>query len=146
MRATRFEELGIWQKARDLTKLVYSITNHKTFTDFSLKDQIRRAAVSIMSNIAEGFERGGKEEFIHFLYIAKASCGEVRAQNYIVFDQNYITEKVFLKLKEKTQILSASIYKFIESLKRSGYKGLKFKQNKNSEIDDFLAPYLNNKK
>ncbi|GIW67323.1 MAG: hypothetical protein KatS3mg096_191 [Candidatus Parcubacteria bacterium] len=76
-----FEELIVFQKARDLTKLIYNLTKKEEFKkDFGLVDHIRRASVSIISNIAEGFERGTKEELPHFLYIAKASCGEVRAQ------------------------------------------------------------------
>ena len=82
-----FEDLYIWQISRELVNLIYQLTSQKSFTDFSLKDQIQRAAVSIISNIAEGFERGTKDEFLYFLYIAKGSCGEVRAQLYIALDR-----------------------------------------------------------
>lgn len=145
MKAKRFEDLFIWQRARELNKMIYRITNYHNFSDESLKDQIRRAAVSVMSNIAEGFERGGKDEMIHFLYIAKASCGEVRAQLYIVLDQGYVNQKEFLEIKKMAQVISASIYKFIESLKSSTFKGLKFKQKKRNDIDEFLASYLKKK-
>jgi four helix bundle protein len=145
MKAKRFEDLIVWQRARELTKLIYKITNRPSFLDYSLKDQIRRAAVSVMSNIAEGFERGSKEETVQFLYIAKASCGEVRAQLYIVLDQKYIDQTEFEEIKKMAQIVSASIYKFIESLKNSTFKGLKFKQQKRDDIDAFLAPYLKRK-
>jgi len=89
--AQRFEDLAVWQKARDLTNVVYALTNEVQFArDFGLRDQIRRAAVSVMSNIAEGFERGGNPEFARFLAIAKGSCGEVRCQLYIAGDQGYV--------------------------------------------------------
>lgn len=78
--ASSFEDLKVWQKARELANLIYSVTRQETCSrDFGLVDQIRRAAVSVISNIAEGFERGSYTEFIQFLYIAKGSCGEVRA-------------------------------------------------------------------
>ena len=79
-----FEDLEVWQEARQLTRQVYRLTNNSKFSkDFGLSNQIQRAAVSIMSNVAEGFERGGNQEFIQFLYIAKGSCGEVRSQLYV---------------------------------------------------------------
>src|ERR1044071_3180213 len=86
-----FEDLEIWKDARLLTKAVYRLTQDVKFAkDYALRDQIRRAAVSVMSNIAEGFERGGNQEFIQFLYVAKASCGEVRSQVYVALDQSYV--------------------------------------------------------
>ncbi len=79
-----FEEIESWQKARELTRKVYAVSNQGAFTkDFGLRDQIRRASVSIMSNIAEGFERDGNREFLQFLAVAKGSSGEVRAQLYV---------------------------------------------------------------
>jgi len=79
-----FEDLEVWKEARRLTNEIYGATRNDGFSkDFGLRDQIQRAAVSIMSNIAEGFERGGNQEFIQFLYIAKGSCGEVRAQLHV---------------------------------------------------------------
>src|SRR3990167_4702266 len=90
--AKAFEDLYIWQISRELVNLIYQFTSQKSFTDFSLKDQIQRAAVSIISNIAEGFERGTKDEFLYFLYIAKGSCGEVRAQLYIALDRKFISQ------------------------------------------------------
>ena len=95
-RIERFEDLIAWQKARKLTCEIYQITRQGAFVkDFGLSNQIQRASVSIMSNIAEGFERGSNKEFIQFLYIAKGSCGEVRSQIYIAFDQRYISENDF---------------------------------------------------
>ena len=121
----RFEDLHCWQEGRKLVNLIYSLTSSKAFRDWSLKDQIQRAAVSVISNIAEGFERGTREEFIYFLYIAKGSCGEVRAQIYIALDQKFITEKDFDDIANQARRISAMIYRLIESLKVSRYQGIK---------------------
>src|SRR5262245_32987716 len=102
----RFEDLIAWQKARELTKGIYGITNQGPFgKDFALKDQIRRASISIMSNIAEGFERSRPKEFHQFLSISKCSCGELRSQLYIALDAAHIDEGIFchhLALAEET--------------------------------------------
>ena len=88
----RFEDIEAWKRSRALTKKVYDCTKQRGFEkDFGLKDQIRRSSVSTMSNIAEGFERGGNQEFIQFLATAKGSSGEVRSQLYVALDQGYIT-------------------------------------------------------
>src|SRR5688500_16284579 len=103
----RFEDIEAWKRARLLTKAVYDISNAGPFArDFGLRNQIRRAAVSAMSNIAEGFERGGDHEFIQQLAIAKGSCGEVRSQLYVAFDLNYVTEEVFQKLLDEADQVS----------------------------------------
>src|SRR6266849_7355089 len=103
MKIKKFEELESWKKARKLTNRVYEATAAGSFTrDFGLKDQMRRASVSILSNIAEGFERGGDKEFLQFLAMAKGSCGEVRAQLYVALDQTYINDAQFQELVEKT--------------------------------------------
>ena len=92
-RVEKFEDLVAWQKARRLVADVYRVTSRAEFRrDFSLRDQMRRAAVSIMSNIAEGFERSGLGEFHQFLVIAKASCGELRSQLYVSQDVGYLAE------------------------------------------------------
>ena len=92
----RFEDVKGWIKGRELCQMVYAVTNKDSFSrDFGLRDQIRRAAVSIISNIAEGFESQNDRTFIRYLYIAKASCGEVRAQIYVALDQDYITQEEF---------------------------------------------------
>ena len=92
----KFEDIEAWQKSRELTNAIYRITKEREFsTDFGLKDQIRRAAVSIMSNIAEGFERSGTGEFAQFLSTAKGSAGEVRSQLYVAFDEGYIDTDKF---------------------------------------------------
>lgn len=111
-----FEELIAWQKARELTGNIYQVTAKGKFAgDFGLKDQIRRAAVSIMSNIAEGYDRGGRAEFHQFLVIAKGSCAEVRSQLYVAHDVNYIAPPLFEKLKQETEELS----RIITGLKKS---------------------------
>jgi len=92
----RFEDFIAWQKARKLTSDIYKVTNQGKFArDFGLKDQIRRAAVSSMSNLAEGFERGRPSEFHQFLSVAKASCAELRAQLYVALDVGYLNRKTF---------------------------------------------------
>ncbi len=95
----RFEQIEVWQKARELTNKIYKITAQGAFSrDFGLKDQIRDASVSMMSNIAEGFERGGTAEFKQFLSIAKGLSGEVRSELYVALDQGYLTSTVFESL------------------------------------------------
>lgn len=93
---TRFEDIRAWQTARELTNLIYEVTSDKPFAgDYGLRNQIRRAAVSVMSNIAEGFESRTQGLFIEFLGRAKASAGEVRAQLYVALDQGYISQPQF---------------------------------------------------
>ena len=83
----KFEDMEVWQNARSITKKTYICSGSGQFSkDYGLRDQIQRAAVSIMSNIAEGFERGSNKEFIQFLFIAKGSAGEVRSQLYVALD------------------------------------------------------------
>ena len=101
MKIKKFEDLESWKKARKLTNTIYEATAVGRFTrDFGLKDQIRRASISILSNIAEGFERGGDKEFLQFLAVAKGSCGEVRAQLYIAVDQRYLRQDLFDELSK----------------------------------------------
>ena len=96
MKVEKFEDLVAWQKARELTKQIYEITKQGSFSkDYGLCDQIRRATVSVMSNLAEGFERGSSSEFHQFIVIAKASCAEVRSQLYVAHDVGYITQHQF---------------------------------------------------
>ncbi len=95
-RIERFEELIAWQKARTLSREIYEVTRRGAFArDFGLSGQIQRAAVSIMSNIAEGFERGGRGEFHQFLSTAKASCAELRSQLYVALDVGYLDQQKF---------------------------------------------------
>lgn len=112
-----FEEIQSWQKARELTKLVYELTLQDGFSrDYPLRDQIRRAAISIMSNIAEGFESQNDKTFIRYLFIAKASCAEVRSQAYIALDQGYINLEDFDRLSQMTFATSKLLRGFITYL------------------------------
>lgn len=95
-RIEEFEDLTAWQKARELTREVYRVSRQERFSkDYGLGRQIQRAAVSIMSNIAEGFERGNPREFHQFLSVAKGSCAEVRAKLYVALDAGYLDEEQF---------------------------------------------------
>ena len=112
----RFEDLVAWQKARQLTMAIYGATREGLFSkDFSLRDQIRGASSSIMSNIAEGFERGGRPEFHQFLVIAKGSCAEVRSQLYVALDAGYLKETEFLRL----QSLAVEVAKIVSALRKA---------------------------
>jgi four helix bundle protein len=115
--AKQFEDLVVWQEARGLVNEVYKVTTQGPFRrDFSLRDQITRAAISSMSNIAEGFERGSRREFIQFLNIAKGSTGEVRSQLYVALDQEYVEQKMFEKLRDAALAVSRRLAKFIRYL------------------------------
>lgn len=115
-----FEEITSWQKAREFNKKIYLITENILFKkDYDLVRQIRRASISVSSNIAEGYERNSDKELIHFLYIAKASAGEVRSQLYLAFDLNYITEEDFSDLFENISNISKLISGFIKYLNKS---------------------------
>ena len=114
-----FEDIKVWCKARELAKEVYLISNGESFSrDFGLRDQIRRASVSVVSNIAEGFERGGNNEFARFLTMAKGSSGEVRAQAYIALDQGYIDQdqaRKLIALAEETSRMIAGLISYLRS-------------------------------
>ena len=119
MSIRKFEELIAWQKARELTRNVYLLTATERFSrDFGLRDQIQRATVSIMSNIAEGFERAGKAEFHQFLVIAKGSCAEVRSQLYVALDTGYITNDQFERTRAQAEEVGRIIGGLRASLKR----------------------------
>ncbi len=108
--AKSFESLRIWHDARRLAARIYVVTRSGSFrSDFGLRDQMRRAAVSIMSNIAEGFERGRPREFVHYLSLAKGSAGEVRAQLYIAQDVGHLDSKIAGELRQSTAVLSRQI-------------------------------------
>lgn len=123
----RYEDIESWQLARELTREIYAISNKGEFApDYGLKDQIRRSSVSVMSNIAEGFERGGNKEFLHFLTTAKASCGECRSQLYVALDAQLITEQEFATLHKRALETSSKIGGFIHYLQQSALRGPKF--------------------
>jgi len=127
MKIKNFEDLQIWTEARRLTRDIYTLSKAPQFSkDFALRDQMRRAGVSIMSNIAEGFERGGNQEFVQFLYIAKGSCGEVRSQLYVALDQEYIDQKIVDNLLINLKRLSVMMKHLIDHLKQSGMRGPKY--------------------
>lgn len=118
MKIERFEDLEVWQLARKLVKSIYKLTAQSKFSkDFSLTNQIQRSVISIMSNIAEGFERKSKKEFIQFLYTAKGSCGELRNQLYIALDLAYINKQDFQENYQLAEKISKSIAGFIKYLK-----------------------------
>jgi len=120
--------LDTWQRARELTRLIYEISSRSNFArDFGLRDQIRRSVVSILSNISEGFERGGNKEFLMFLPYAKGSCGELRSHMYVALDQEYINGEVFSSIMDKILELSRMISGFMKYLQKSPFKGNKFK-------------------
>lgn len=110
----KFEDLYIWQQARELIK-----------------------AVSVISNIAEGFERGTKDEFLYFLYVARGSCGEVRSQLYVAVDQKYVSQDDFVKLQDKADYVSRLIAKFIDGYKKGSYGGQKYGNPRLQEEKDF---------
>src|SRR5438552_842515 len=116
---TRLEDLSDWQRARELINLVYRASDDRPFArDFAMKNQIRSAALSVMSNIAEGFDRNRNPEFLYLLRVAKASCGEVRSQAYAAFDQTYLTDEALQSLLAKTAQVSGAIRRLHESIER----------------------------
>lgn len=124
----RFEDIEAWKLARESTKLTYEISSIGDFgRDFGLKDQIRRSSVSIMSNIAEGFERDGDKEFVQFLAVAKGSCGEARSQLYVALDQGYINQEQFDKAYTSLNETGKRIGGFMKYLQQSTLKGPKFR-------------------
>ena len=124
----KFEEIECWKKARELTRRVYEVSGKGSFAkDFGLKDQIRRASVSIMSNIAEGHDRSGTGEFVQFLANAKGSAAEVRCQLYVAFDQGYINDNDFHELTDLATETGRMIAGLMTYLRGSGYKGTKYK-------------------
>lgn len=123
----RFEEMVAWQKARELSRDIYRVSAQNEFArDYDLKSQIRRSSGSVMDNIAEGFERGGKNEFIQFLGIAKGSAGEVRSQLYRALDQEFISKNTFGALYHKADEIGRMITSLIAYLNRSTFKGNKY--------------------
>lgn len=127
-----FEELICWKKSRELTKEIYKA--FKDCRDLGFKDQIQRAAVSIISNIAEGFERGTRQEFLNYLFIAKGSAGEVRSQLYVALDVGYINIETFKYLNNLVSECSRLIQSFIEKVKGGSRQGLQYKHAKKPDL------------
>ena len=124
----RFEDIEAWQKARQRGKDLYRATSVGKFArDFALRDQTGRAVVSLISNIAEGFERGGDKEFLQFLSLSKGSCGELRAQLYIALDQGYVTQEQFHLLSAQAVEISRLIAGLMRYWQRSEMRGSKFR-------------------
>ncbi len=114
----RFEELDVWQNARTLTNRIYDYTQEGPFAkDFGLRDQIQRAAVSVMSNIAEGFESRTQSVFVDYLGHARGSAGEVRAQLYVAHDQDYLSDSEFDDAYDLADKVSRQLFKLIQYLK-----------------------------
>ncbi|OGZ99188.1 MAG: hypothetical protein A3H71_01315 [Candidatus Sungbacteria bacterium RIFCSPLOWO2_02_FULL_48_13b] len=146
----QFEDLLAWKKSRELVSKVY-----KAFSgckDYGFRDQIQRASVSIMSNIAEGFESGTRQEFLNYLYIAKGSAGEVRAQLYAAFDIGYLNIETFKYLNGLATECSRLVASFIKSLKTSELSGLQHKKEKSKkelereELDQHIKRILEDSK
>ncbi len=137
----KFEDLFCWQRARELTKYVYQA--FRSCGDPGFKDQIQRASVSVMSNIAEGFERGTQAEFVNYLFIAKGSAGEVRSQLYAAFDINYLNIERFKYLNNLAVECSRLIQSFATKLKMEDRRGSQFKKvyKKEETPEEFLKKY-----
>ncbi len=123
----RFEDLQVWKLAFEIANDVYDLSSREPFSrDFALRDQMRRSAISVFSNIAEGFERDGNKEFINFLAIAKGSCGELRTQILFANRRGYITEQEIVGLLDRLRQASNQISGFQRYLRNNEFKGRKF--------------------
>ena len=126
----RIEDIIVWQKAKSLTVEIYKASNHGNFArDFGLRDQIRRAAVSIPSNIAEGFGRGGNREFLQFLSIAQGSLFELKTQLIIANEIGYLDNEIFIKISNDSDEVGKMLTSFMNYLSNSDIKGIKYKTN-----------------
>jgi four helix bundle protein len=138
----KFEDLICWQKSRVLANFIFDITDSPKFKDIDLKRQIRRAVVSPMSNIAEGFCRGTQAEFIDALFIAKGEVGEVRSQLYIAHDRGYVDDAQFQKGLQLTDECARLIQSFSEKVKGGSRRGLQFKQvPKPDPMEDYIKQH-----
>ncbi|MCR4311409.1 MAG: four helix bundle protein [Candidatus Taylorbacteria bacterium] len=114
MKIERFEDIKAWKKSKDMAIFVYKLFAHNN--DYGFKDQVQRASISVMNNIAEGFERRGDKEFSRFLYIAKGSCGEVRSMLYVALELKYISKNDFTELYGTSIEISKMLSGFIKTL------------------------------
>lgn len=123
----RFKDLEVWKKARELDNIVFELSKVGEFAmDFDLKRQARRSSGSIMDNIAEGFERGGKGEFVQFLSISKGSAGELRSQCYRAFDRKYLAEIKFADVQDRCVEISKMLQGFMDYLQNSSIRESKY--------------------
>jgi four helix bundle protein len=128
---SKFEDLEIWREARVLSKEIFGYIENGNFKkDFKLIQQINASSGSVADNIAEGFERGSRLEFINFLTISKGSVGEVKSQLYRALDRNYFSQDLFDEFYNKADVLTKRITSFINYLNNSDFKGQKFKNRK----------------
>ena len=133
----RFEDLLSWKRARELTAEVYKV--FKGNSDRGFTDQIQRASISVMSNIAEGFESGTRDMFVNYLYIAKGSAGEVRAQLYAAHDIGYLNIETFENLKKRAEECSKLLKSFIKAVKSSPHGGLQRRKELTKREQDVEA-------
>ena len=124
----KFEDLICWQKARELANFVFDITDKPIFKDIELKRHARKTAISPMSNIAEGFDRGTRAEFVDALFIAKGEVGEVRSQFYLAYDRRYVSDGDFEQGLKLTDECSRLIQSFVQKVKGGSHQGLQFKR------------------
>lgn len=123
----KFEDILSWIEARELNEIMGKLIDENRFkSNYRLINQIEGAAGSVMDNIAEGFERGGNKELVQFLFIAKGSCGELRSQLYRAIDRKYLSVEEFNIISEKVKKVSGLIQKFINYLKQTELKGVKY--------------------
>jgi four helix bundle protein len=128
MGVTRFEDLIGWQRSRELNKLTYEFTQKGLLNkEFTLRDQMRRSSLSVMSNIAEGFDRGGDKEFVQYLFISKGSCSELRSQLYAAKDAGYLDPEEFKTAFELAEETSKILQGLIKAIKKREETGHKFK-------------------
>lgn len=124
MKISRFEDIEVWKLSRELVNMVYDLTERQRFNrDFGLKDQIQRAAVSCMSNVAEGFDSGSKAHFVQYLQYTRGSSSEVQSQLYVASDRKYITQAEFEKTYEKAKTIGKLANGFIKYLKGNRQTG-----------------------
>jgi four helix bundle protein len=124
----RFEDLSVWKMAREYYQGIVRVMKHPQFAkNFELRGQIDASSGSVMDNIAEGFERNGRKEFVQFLSIAKGSCGESRSQLYRALDNAYISLEEFEQLRQQSEAISKSLSGFISYLRKSNISGTKYK-------------------
>ena len=132
---SKFEDIEAWRKGRELTRLVYRLSARGNFArDFALRDQMRRAAVSVLSNIGEGFERGGDKEFRQFLALAKGSTGELKAQLYVALDAGFLSQAEFDEAYAIATDTGRLIAGFMRYLGKSAVTGIKYRGIREEQI------------